>query len=66
MTEPSPFIDVAGLPAPAEGIVVTMFITVPSVARSRDFYTRVLGGTVEATGALHGHLAQKRPTDLPG
>ena len=46
MTEPSPYIDVAGLPAPAEGIVVTMFITVRSVARSRDFYSRVLGGTV--------------------
>ena len=46
MTEPSPDIDVAGLPAPAEGIVVTMFITVRSVARSRDFYSRVLGGTV--------------------
>jgi catechol 2,3-dioxygenase-like lactoylglutathione lyase family enzyme len=159
MSQPSPFIDVANLPAPAEGIVVTMFITVRSVARSRDFYTRVLGGTVvleenpcivklsnswilmnpggpptpdkpgisvvnyepgdttsiflnlrvadiwacyeewkskgaefvtapidreaeircylrdpdgylievgQATGALHGHLAQKRPTDLPG
>ena len=46
MTEPSPPIDVANLPAPAEGIVVTMFITVRSVARSRDFYSRVLGGTV--------------------
>ena len=42
MTEPSPDIDVAGLPAPAEGIVVTMFITVRGVARSRDFYSRVL------------------------
>jgi predicted enzyme related to lactoylglutathione lyase len=146
MTEPSPYIDVANLPAPAEGIVVTMFITVRSVARSRDFYSRVLGGTVvleenpcivklsnswilmnpggpptpdttsiflnlrvadiqacyeewkskgaefvtppidreaeircyirdpdgymievgQATGALHGHLAKKRPEDLPG
>jgi catechol 2,3-dioxygenase-like lactoylglutathione lyase family enzyme len=46
MTEPSPYIDVANLPAPAEGIVVTMFITVRSAARSRDFYSRVLGGTV--------------------
>jgi hypothetical protein len=46
MTEPSPYIDVANLPAPAEGIVVTMFITVRSVAQSRDFYSRVLGGTV--------------------
>ena len=46
MTEPAPRIDYANLPAPAEGIVVTMFITVRSVARSRDFYSRVLGGTV--------------------
>ena len=46
MTEPSPYIDVANLPAPAEGFAVTMFITVRSVARSRDFYSRVLGGTV--------------------
>ena len=46
MTEPSPYIDVPNLPAPAEGIVVTMFITVRSVARSRDFDRRVLGGTV--------------------
>src|SRR6202453_2546876 len=43
MTEPSPYGD---LPAPAEGIVVTMFITVRNVARSRDFYARILGGTV--------------------
>ena len=39
-------IDYANLPAPAEGIVVTLFITVRKVARSRDFYSRVLGGTV--------------------
>jgi hypothetical protein len=44
MTEPSPYIDVANLTAPAERIVVTMFITIRSVARSRDFYSRVLGG----------------------
>jgi catechol 2,3-dioxygenase-like lactoylglutathione lyase family enzyme len=36
----------AGLPAPTEGILVTLFLTVRDVARSRDFYTRVLGGTV--------------------
>jgi catechol 2,3-dioxygenase-like lactoylglutathione lyase family enzyme len=36
----------ADLPAPATGIVVTTFITVRQVARSRDFYSRVLGGTV--------------------
>jgi catechol 2,3-dioxygenase-like lactoylglutathione lyase family enzyme len=42
----APSIDYANLPDPAEGVVVTMFITVRSVARSRDFYSRVLGGTV--------------------
>src|SRR5499433_484093 len=46
MAEPPPQIDYADLPAPAEGILVTMFITVRNVARSRDFYSRVLGGTV--------------------
>ena len=46
MTEPGPRIDYANLPAPAEGITVTLFITVRKVARSRDFYSRVLGGTV--------------------
>ncbi|MEV4808786.1 VOC family protein [Micromonospora avicenniae] len=44
MTEPAS--DFADLPAPAEGILVTLFITVRDVARSRDFYSRVLGGTV--------------------
>jgi catechol 2,3-dioxygenase-like lactoylglutathione lyase family enzyme len=39
MTEPD-------LPAPTEGILVALFITVRDVARSRDFYSRVLGGTV--------------------
>src|SRR5436309_10605491 len=46
MTEPAPRIDFANLPAPAEGFLVTLFITVRKVARSRDFYSRVLGGTV--------------------
>jgi len=46
MTEPAPTINVADLPAPDEGLLVTMFITVRKVARSRDFYSRVLGGTV--------------------
>jgi len=46
MTEPAPHIDFANLPTPAEGILVTLFITVRKVARSRDFYSRVLGGTV--------------------
>jgi catechol 2,3-dioxygenase-like lactoylglutathione lyase family enzyme len=34
------------LPAPDEGILVTLFITVRDVARTRDFYSRVLGGAV--------------------
>jgi hypothetical protein len=46
MAEPAPRIDYANLPTPAEGILVTLFITVRKVARSRDFYSRVLGGTV--------------------
>jgi catechol 2,3-dioxygenase-like lactoylglutathione lyase family enzyme len=46
MTEPADRIDFANLPAPDDGIVVTLFITVRKVARSRDFYSRVLGGTV--------------------
>jgi len=44
MTDPK--IDVANLPAPTVGFVVTMFITVRNVARSRAFYSEVLGGTV--------------------
>jgi catechol 2,3-dioxygenase-like lactoylglutathione lyase family enzyme len=39
-------IDFANLPAPSEGFVVTLFITVRSVARARAFYTEVLGGSV--------------------
>ena len=39
-------IDYANLPTPSEGILVTLFITVRKVARSRAFYTEVLGGTV--------------------
>jgi catechol 2,3-dioxygenase-like lactoylglutathione lyase family enzyme len=46
MTEPAPRIDLANLPSPAEGMLVTLFLSVRSVARSRDFYSRVLGGTV--------------------
>ena len=45
MTDPAPRIDFANPPAPAEGILATFFITVRKVARSRDFYSRVLGGT---------------------
>jgi catechol 2,3-dioxygenase-like lactoylglutathione lyase family enzyme len=46
MAEAAPHIDFANLPTPAEGFLVTLFITVRKVAKSRDFYSRVLGGTV--------------------
>jgi catechol 2,3-dioxygenase-like lactoylglutathione lyase family enzyme len=35
-----------GIPAPAEGMLVSLFLTVRDVERSRDFYSRILGGTV--------------------
>ena len=41
-----PAIDFENLPAPSEGLLVTHFITVRSVARSRAFYSEVLGGQV--------------------
>ena len=44
--EHAPFIDYENLPAPTEGVLVTHFITVRSVARSRAFYSEVLGGQV--------------------
>ena len=46
MTDTKPYIDYNNLPAPQEGILATLFLTVRSVERSRDFYSRVLGGTV--------------------
>ena len=46
MAEHKPYIDFDNLPAPSEGILVTHFITVRSVARSRAFYSEVLGGQV--------------------
>jgi catechol 2,3-dioxygenase-like lactoylglutathione lyase family enzyme len=46
MTENQVFIDYGNIPAPSEGFVVTLFITVRKVARSREFYSKVLGGTV--------------------
>ncbi|HEY2551946.1 MAG TPA: VOC family protein [Streptosporangiaceae bacterium] len=49
MTETAPAPDFAHFPSPAEGILVAMFITVRDVARSRDFYSRVLGGDVILT-----------------
>ena len=46
MTDSEPFIDFNNLPTPKEGILMTLFITVRRVARSRAFYSDVLGGTV--------------------
>ena len=46
MNEAQPFVDYANVPAPSEGIVVTTFITVRSIARSGAFYGDVLEGTV--------------------
>jgi len=37
-------------PAPSEGFVLTHFIVAGDVARSRDFYTGVLGGSVVMDG----------------
>jgi catechol 2,3-dioxygenase-like lactoylglutathione lyase family enzyme len=46
MTEPQRDIDLENLPAPDRGFVVTHFLTVRNVARSRAFYSDVLGGQV--------------------
>jgi len=41
-----PKFDLENMPAPAEGILLTHFLTVRDVARSRAFYADVLGGQV--------------------
>jgi catechol 2,3-dioxygenase-like lactoylglutathione lyase family enzyme len=46
VSEQTPHIDFENLPTPSEGFLVTQFITVRSVARSRAFYADVLGGHV--------------------
>lgn len=46
MSENDVRIDYANLPTPDEGVLVTLFLTVRKVARSRAFYSEVLGGTV--------------------
>jgi catechol 2,3-dioxygenase-like lactoylglutathione lyase family enzyme len=46
VTEQAPFIDFGNLPTPREGLLVTHFMIVRSVARSRAFYSDVLGGRV--------------------
>ena len=51
--EHAPMIDYENLPAPTEGMLVTHFITVRNVARSRAFYSEVLGGRVERAA---GHV----------
>jgi hypothetical protein len=46
VSQHTPAISSDNLPAPSEGFLVTHFITVRSVARSRAFYSEVLGGQV--------------------
>jgi hypothetical protein len=46
VSEETPAIDFENLPTPSEGFLVTHFITVRRVARSREFYSDVLGGEV--------------------
>jgi catechol 2,3-dioxygenase-like lactoylglutathione lyase family enzyme len=46
LSEQTPYIDYENLPFPSEGLLVTHFIIVRSVARSRAFYSDVLGGKV--------------------
>jgi catechol 2,3-dioxygenase-like lactoylglutathione lyase family enzyme len=46
VSEHARVIDFENLPTPSEGFLVTQFITVRSVARSRAFYSDVLGGQV--------------------
>src|SRR5262244_4049678 len=46
VSDQTPYIDYGNLPTPTEGFLVTLFITVRNVARSRAFYSEVLGGQV--------------------
>jgi catechol 2,3-dioxygenase-like lactoylglutathione lyase family enzyme len=46
LSEHTPYIDFENLPFPTEGLLVTHFIIVRNVARSREFYSDVLGGKV--------------------
>ena len=57
MTEHTPYIDYENLPAPSEGFLVTHLITVRNVARSRMFYSEVLGGQVVLVCFLYAVVA---------
>ena len=57
VAEHTPYIDFENLPMPSEGFLVTLFITVRNIARSR---------VGQSTGLREGKLAKKRPEDLPG
>ncbi|MDW5592969.1 VOC family protein [Conexibacter stalactiti] len=46
MSDDRQSIDYDNLPAPDQGILVTQFLTVRSVAASREFYSEVLGGQI--------------------
>ena len=46
MTDQQPKLDLENFPAPDEGILMTHFLIVRDVARSRAFYADVLGGQV--------------------
>jgi hypothetical protein len=46
VTDHTPAIDFENLPTPKDGFLVTHFIIVRSVAKSRAFYSEVLGGEV--------------------
>jgi catechol 2,3-dioxygenase-like lactoylglutathione lyase family enzyme len=46
MTEITAKMDLVNMPMPTEGFVVALFLTVRDVARSRAFYSDVLGGRV--------------------
>ena len=46
MSADRPHIDYQNLPAPTDGFLVTHFLVVRNVARSRAFYSDILGGQV--------------------
>ena len=60
MSEHTPYIDFENLPAPNDGFLVTQFIAVRSVARSRAFYSGVLDGQVANNGAARGRSSSPR------